>query len=320
VSSASLDRGSLRRFGLWIGGGVALALAGWGAVAVATYGVQRLRPPPPALDVQVSNILHDAAKSGMRVSESTQADLHGSGEISRVFIFQSTNGTAQELAIYDRSGGRLRRELDFVPVTDNGNGPNPALTLKLVGAEDVDGNGRDELVLQLEGNYPEATTEAPLLAEWNPLSDAYEVVPMLTPHKARFGESTRPTVKPVRTNVILPPGLVPGPELYDEPIRIRNKTTGGTFRTYATDSFVLSKGAFSNALVASFIVGVNPKGPINDLNAWSISDSGPPPLLYACTTIDSNAAFIRFQPKANALTGDEALDREWASARPEFSC
>jgi hypothetical protein len=318
VSSASLNRGTLRRFGLWIGGGAALALAGWGAVGLAAYGFQHLRPPPPALDVQISSIVHDAAKSGMRVSESTEADLHGSGEVSHVFIFQSTNGTgAQELAVYDRSGGRLRKELDFVPVTDNGNGLNPALTLDLVGAKDVDGNGRQELVLQLEGNYPEATTEAPLLAEWNPLSNTYEVVPLLTPRKTRFAGQTRPTVKPVRTTVALPPGLIPGPELYASPVKIRDKTTGRTFSTYATNTFLVSKGAFSNALVASFIVGANPKGPIEALNAWSISDAGPPPLLYACTT-DTNTAFIRFQPEAP--TGSEALAHAWASARNSFAC
>lgn len=299
---------------------MALALAGWGAVGLAAYGLDRLRPPPAALDVQISNVIHDAAQAGMRVSESTEADLHGTGETSHVFIFRSTRGTGQELAIYDLSGGRLRRKLDFAPVTANGNGPNPDLTLELVGAKDVDGNGRDELVLRLEGNFPEATTEAPLLAEWNPLSDAYEIVPMLTPRKARFGESTRPTVKPVRTDVLLPPGLIPAPELYNEPVTIRNKSTGETFRTYATDSFLVSKAAFSNALVASFIVGATRNGLVEDLNAWSISDSGPPPLLFACTVASTNEAFMRFQPATTALTGTEALARKWASARHTFSC
>jgi hypothetical protein len=172
------------------------------------------------------------------------------------------------------------------------------------------------------------TSQAPLLAEWDPLSNTYKVVPMLTPTEPSYAGDTRPSVKdvgltgrPTPEEEFAASHLVPGVSLYTEPETIRNKATGATFRTYATDSFLVSKGDFNSNLVASYIVGASVHqtgsdvsgGPsVDDLNAWSISASGPPPLLYACAD-GSGKSLIKYR-------ATKTLAQEWAFARRTLLC
>ena len=317
MKTAGASRKSLRRFAIWVGGSVALALASWGAVGLAQYGFDRWRPPPPPIDEQLSHVSRDAAKAEMRVAESTEADLHGSGEMSRIFVLRSTQGSGNELRIYDVSGGRLRDRLRFEPKVASHGGLNPDISLRLDGMADVDGNGRDELVVSLDEEYGDNSATAPLLVEWDPLTDDYRITPFLTPDRPKLGGPTRPVLAGRRGGFFVPP-----PELYTEPLTIRNRATGATFRSYAADVFLVRRSAFSRALVAGFIVGSGPRGPSYLLRAWSISDAGPPPLLYPCLSLNFQAnesQTITFRPTGDQ-TAAAALARAWPAARGKLNC
>src|SRR5881397_1625715 len=90
------NRGVTRRFGLWLGGTMGVALAGWGAVTAAQYALDRWRQPPAPIAAQLTDVVREAARHGLRVAESYEADLHGSGETSRILVLRPTARSTRE--------------------------------------------------------------------------------------------------------------------------------------------------------------------------------------------------------------------------------
>src|SRR5439155_10770454 len=194
-----------------------VALAGWGAVTAAQYAFDRWQAPPPPIAQQLNDVVREAARNGLRVAESYRADLHGSGERSRILVLRptarATRPIPNELRIYDVSDGRLRLRFRFVPRTA---GVPPSVHLADVA--DFDGNGSMEILVSLEIEYVEHTTEVPALVAWDPRGDAYGIAPLLTPDGPKLGDRTKPRIRPRGR-----PGLFTTPrELYVVPLRIRD--------------------------------------------------------------------------------------------------
>ena len=280
----------------------------------AQYALDRWRPPPAPIAEQLNGIVRDAARAGLRVAETTEADLHGSGETSRILVLRSALRSERkrpdELRIYDVSAGRLRLRFRFAPT------PSREVTLRLAEVADIDGNGSTEIVASLDEIYIEYDTTSPALVGWDPRTDTYGISPMLTPDGTKLGGPTRPRVVPHGR----PAYVIATPrEFYVNPIRIRDAVTGRSFRTYAVESFTIRRSTFSTHLVAAFTAGTDRRGVIYDLNVWSLADLGLPPLLYPCTDRDGRTLSIAFRTRADESEA-VAVGRAWRSHRRELSC
>lgn len=308
-----------RRFALWFAGTISVALAGWGAVAAAQYALDRWRPPPPPISEQQTAVVREAARSGLRVVESYEADLRGGGGRSRILVLRrkrSQLGARDELWIYDVSDGRLRLRLGFAPAA-SGSGLHPDIEIRLAEVADIDSNGSAEILMALDQNYVEHFTSSPALVSWDPVTDTYRIGPLLTPDSPSAGGSTRPRIsspEQLKLSAFLSPAF-----LYADPVRIRDAASGTSFRSFSAADFVVRREKFANHLLVAFLIGSDKRGVVFQLNAWTIADLAFPPLLYPCTTSEQKPPRILFH-----LRGDEelttALVRVWASSRDSLSC
>src|SRR5436190_14992748 len=98
------------------------------------------------MGAQIAQLERRAAKDGQFVRPVVaEADLHGTGQQSRVFTFTVANprrgepAPSEEVRVYDDDGGWLRLTFRFRPA-------EPGVRFEFRGARDVDGDGAVEIV------------------------------------------------------------------------------------------------------------------------------------------------------------------------------
>jgi hypothetical protein len=318
----------LSRFGKWLGGGVLLALAGWGATSAVALLVHELRPKPLPIPVQYTRIIQRAAREGWRPVQTYRADLRGTGEVTRLLILEPEpkplkQQGSDEVRIYDVVNDRLCIRLRFTPQDLVPKGRHRLSRLadrvRLEKAVDVDGNGSLELFFAVSGRYADGSLPHPFIAVWDPARDNYRISSVLPPYAVQdirwdsHGQHRVPLL--VR---------LPNAGLYAENVRrlylahtvVVDAVTGRRFPTIATDDFVITRSRFSTVIVAAFTVkSVANASPVRlvQLRGWQVSiaqDAEPFALVHLCDDFDSrpHPVVFRWRTSEDLRT---ALTREW---------
>jgi hypothetical protein len=160
---------------LLLGSLACLAIVG---LLALTGGFQRGTPPT------LAERLDDAKRAGTRdgrvVKFERAVDFRGSGEPARVFVFGHPSGTpaararSDELQVWERRRGELRRALSFQPEKVDGQ----LVVYQHRDVGDIDGDNADELV----GGWGTSAIPGELLipsaVDWDPSDDRYRLVPL----------------------------------------------------------------------------------------------------------------------------------------------
>lgn len=173
---------------------MACAAGGAGLLVGTTLAKEEEAAPP--IGEQLSGVLDDAAREGRFVVQRRATRLHGEVRAHVLVLrdkllrdrlgVQTPSRMSDELRIYDEVRGELRLRLRFAAqnpgeVVQQPEGDSPGFLMRLTSVQDVDADGRREVLGNLERNtLATGALPVPVLIVWDPELRRYRNHP-LTP-------------------------------------------------------------------------------------------------------------------------------------------
>jgi hypothetical protein len=266
-------------------------------VLVERYGLFNFVGTPPTISEQLQAVRHAEAVNQRRVVASERLQLHGDGSLSYLLVFRDNalpfrateafprNRPVRSdlVRIYDIHGGRLRLAFAFEP-PPAAPPRYEAFAFLPRSVEDIDGDGKNEIVGSWNFWGMEPVEPAPVAISWDDARAQYSTIPLLSSPKSTYRLHGKRQV----TRFLLPPSGGYAHDVrhnYLRPTVLRDRTSGTTVTAFAAEDFFITKTRFfSRVVVAAYIVKARYHADVSavQLIPWGFNLYGTSALIVAC--------------------------------------
>jgi len=276
-----------------------------------------------SISEQLADIRKEAASDSARTVVNERMDLRGTGEQAHLLVFRDDRifsaleggrvqyAPSDEIRIYEKADDELERRFRFQPeVPPTTKAP---YVFRLASAEDLDGNGRPEVIGAYSRVAMGAFLPIPVVLSWDEASGDYVLhallqrAPLLrrVAHPGVFGRTAR--------------------SRYGRPVLLEDRWTRASVRGFGVESFALAVSDGAVRLIASYIQKAASHAARKrfEVAAWSLDLQRPRPEGFQCHLFTASG---RAGPPtiSSAGRGDDVrrqtLQRLWRDQRHRFAC